>query len=54
MMEIIDYLPLRQTVEQEMALKRMESAVEQLKIDLGNKYLLAKENAVKRLGEKND
>lgn len=47
-METLTYLPVRQTVEQEMAYKRMQEAVERLKQEMGTKYLLAKENAVKR------
>lgn len=45
------YLPIKQTVEQEMAYKRMQSRVEELKQEMGTKYLLAKENAIQRKGE---
>lgn len=44
----MSYLPIKQTIEQEMAYKRMLEAVERLKQEMGTKYLLAKENAVKR------
>ena len=47
-METMTYLPVRQTVEQEMAYKRMQEAVERLKQEMGTKYILAQENAVKR------
>ena len=47
-METMTYLPVRQTVEQEMAYKRMQEAVERLKQEMGTKYIFAKENEVKR------
>ena len=47
----MSYLPIKQTIEQEMAYKRMLEAVERLKQEMGTKYLLAKENAIQRKGE---
>lgn len=48
-METMTYLPVRQTVEQEMAYKRMQEAVERLKQEMGSRYLLAKENSISKL-----
>ena len=47
-METLTYIPAKQTIQAEMAYKRMQSRVEELKQEMGTKYLLAKENAVKR------
>ena len=47
----MSYLPIKQTIEQQMAYKRMQEAVERLKQEMGTKYLLAKENAIQRKGE---
>lgn len=44
----MSYLPIKQTVEEQMAYKRMLERVEAIKQQMGTKYLLAKENAVKR------
>jgi hypothetical protein len=46
----MSYLPIKQTVEAEIAYKRMLERVEAIKKELGSKYLLAKENEVKRNG----
>lgn len=48
MMETLTYIPAKQTIQAEMAYKRMQEAVERLKQEMGTKYLLAKENAIQR------
>ena len=48
MMEILDYLPVRQTPDAEIAFQRMLDRANELKLILGDKYLLAKENAIQR------
>ena len=53
-MEILNYLPVKQTPEAEIAFKRMQSRVDELKRELGTKYLLAKENAIQRKGESHE
>ena len=47
-METLTYIPAKQTIQAEMAYKRMQEAVERLKQEMGTKYLLAKENAIQR------
>ena len=47
-MEILDYLPIRQTPDAEIAFQRMLERANKLKLILGDKYLLAKENAIQR------
>lgn len=42
------YLPIQQTSEEEMAYKRILEAVEAIKKEMGSRYLLAKENEVKK------
>ena len=54
MMETLDYLPVRQTPDAEIAFKRMLERANELKRELGIKYLLAKENAIKRKGESHE
>lgn len=53
-MEILTYIPAKQTIQAEMAYKRMQDVVERLKQEMGTKYLLAKENAIQRKGEGNE
>ena len=53
-MEILNYLPVKQTPDAEIAFKRMQSRVDELKRELGTKYLLAKENAIQRKGESHE
>ena len=54
MMETLTYIPAKQTIQAEMAYKRMQEAVERLKQEMGTKYLLAKENAIQRKGESHE
>lgn len=54
MMETLTYIPAKQTIQAEMAYKRMQSRVDELKRELGTKYLLAKENAIQRKGESHE
>ena len=54
MMEILDYLPVRQTPDAEIAFQRMHARVNELKQEMGTKYLLAKENAIQRKGESHE
>ena len=54
MMEILDYLPIRQTPDAEIAFKRMQSRVDELKLILGDKYLLNEKNAIQRKGESHE
>ena len=51
MMETLTYIPAKQTIQAEMAYKRMQSRVEELKLILGDKYLLNEKNAIQRKGE---
>ena len=50
-MEILDYLPVRQTPDAEIAFQRMLARANELKLILGDKYLLNEKNAIQRKGE---
>ena len=50
-MEILDYLPIRQTPDAEIAFQRMLERANELKLILGDKYLLNEKNAIQRKGE---